>query len=127
MINNKFEAYKLTRELKRSGKKYKFFRRGLNKFKEKSTEPVEVCEILGLYHEQTSNVQTITQDGAVTRTKKTPMILCLTSNETNGLKIDDEVNINDKTYKVTGVVDIFNWNIVSDISLEVVDDGRNPV
>ena len=99
----------------------------MNKFKEKSTEPIEVCEILGLYHEQTSNVQTITQDSAVTRTKKIPMILCLTSNETNGLKIDDEVNINDKTYKVTGVVDIFNWNIVSDISLEVVDDGRNPV
>lgn len=127
MINNKFEAYKLIRELKRSGQKYKFFRRGLNKFKEKSTEPEEVCEILGLYHEQTSNVQTITRDGAVTRTEKIPMILCLMSDDVRGLQIDDEVYINDKTYKVSGVVNIMNWDIISDISLEVVDDGRNPV
>lgn len=127
MINNKFEAYKLTRELKRSGVSYKFLRRGVNKFKEKIEEPVEVCEVLGLYHEQNSNVQTITQDGAVTRTKKIPMILCLTSNEVKSLQIDDEVIINGKTYQVTGIVDIFNWNIISDISLEVIDDGRNPV
>ena len=127
MINNKFEAYKLTRELKRSGQKYKFFRRGLNKFKEKSTKPEEVCEILGLYHEQTSNVQTITQAGAVTRTEKIPMILCLMSDDVRGLQIDDEVYINDKTYKVSGVVNIMNWDIISDISLEVADDGRNPV
>lgn len=49
------------------------------------------------------------------------------SDDVRGLKIDDEVYINNKTYKVTGVVNIMNWDIISDISLEVVDDGRNPV
>lgn len=127
MINNKFEAYKIARELKRSGTNYEFYRRGLNKFKEKSTNLKKVCEIKGLYHEQNSNVQTMIQDGAVTRTKKIPMILCLTSNDVNGLEIDDEIYINNKTYKVTGIVNIFNWNIVSDISLEVIDNGRNPI
>lgn len=70
MINNKFEAYKVVRELKRSGINYEFYRKGLNEFGEQVTVPTKVCEFKGLYHEQTNSVQTTTQDGAVTRTKK---------------------------------------------------------
>ena len=39
------------------------------------------------------------------------------------LVVGDTVTINAKTFKVTGVVNIQEWNLISDISLEVVDSG----
>ena len=51
------------------------------------------------------------------------MILCLYEDTTSlALQVGDIVNFNDKTLKVTGVTDIQEWNIISDISLEVVDN-----
>ena len=122
MINTKFEAYKLRRELKRIGKEYEFKRAKLNDFKEPTKDSVVVGKLLGLYHEQNSNVSITTGDTTQTRTKKVPMILCLYEDATF-LKIGDKVKINSKTFKVTGIVNIQEWNIIADISLEVIDDG----
>lgn len=126
MVNKEFEAYKLKRELKKSGIKYKFSRAGKNKFGEPDGEPTEIGEICGLYHETNSSVSIITGDTTQTRTKKVPAILCLYDDiALLVLQVGDTVQINDKTLKVTGVVNIQEWNIIADISLEVVDDGNN--
>lgn len=122
MINTKFEAYKLRRELKRIGKEYEFKRAKLNDFKEPTKDSVVVGKLTGLYHEQNSNVSVTTGDTTQTRTKKVPMILCLYE-DAKFLKMDDTVKINSKTFKVTGVVNIQEWNIIADISLEVIDNG----
>lgn len=122
MINTKFEAYKIKRELKRSGKSYKILRDKENQFGEPTGESKEVATILGLYHEQSSNIQITTGDTTQVRTKKIPMILCLWD-DTTSLLVGDYVVINNKTFKITGVVDIQEWNIIGDISLEVVDNG----
>ena len=122
MVNTKFEAYKIRRELKRVGKEYEFKRAKLNDFKEPTKDSVVVGKLTGLYHEQNSNVSITTGDTTQTRTKKVPMILCLYEDATF-LKIDDFVKINSKTFKVTGVVNIQEWNIIADISLEVIDNG----
>ena len=128
MLNTKFEAYKLRRELKRVGNRYEFKRAKLNEFGEPTKDEVVVGTITGLYHEQNSYIKmavnSAIQTGGVTqvRTKKIPMILCLHEDATF-LKIGDTVKFNSKTYKVNGVVNIQEWNIISDISLEVVDDG----
>ena len=99
MINTQFEAYKIKRELKRSGIDYEFKRSGLNDFGEPDNKLVTVGIIKGLYHEQNSNIQITTGDTTQVRTKKIPMILCL-----------------------YGITNIQEWNIISDISLEVVDN-----
>ena len=122
MLNTKFEAYKLRRELKRIGKEYEFQRAKLNEFKEPIEEEMFVGKIIGLYHEQNSNVSLTTGDTTQIRTKKIPMILCLYE-DANFLKIGDFVKINLKTLKVIGIVNVQEWNIITDISLEVVDDG----
>lgn len=122
MINTKFEAYKLRRELKRNGKEYEFKRAKLNDFKEPTKDSVVAGKLIGLYHEQNSNVSITTGDTTQTRTKKVPMILCLYEDATF-LKIGDMVKINSKTFKVTGIVNIQEWNIIADISLEVTDNG----
>lgn len=124
MINTRFEAYKLKRELKRSGIDYEFQRLGVNDFGEPSGELVPIGVIRGLYHEENSNIQITTGDTTRVRTKKIPMILCLFDDAASlALRIDDFLFINKKKFKVTGIVNIQEWSIISDISLEVVDDG----
>lgn len=121
-MNLKFEKNKLKRELKRSGKEYKFLRKGKNEFGEPTDEPTEVCSIKAIYHESNSHIKTQTGEAAVYRTKKEPRLLCLYEDATS-LVSGDYVLINEKKYNVTGVLNVQEWNIAADISLEVVDYG----
>ena len=124
MINKSFEAYKLKRELKRSGIDYKLKRKGTNEFGEPSGELISIGVIRGLYHEENSNIQITTGDTTRARTKKIPMILCLYEDVASlGLRVDDQLVINSKTFKVTGIVNVQEWSLIGDISLEVFDDG----
>lgn len=124
MVNTRFEAYKIKRELKRSGIDYEFIRSGKNDFGEPTDELETVGKLRGLYHEQNSTIQVTAGDTTKTRTKKIPMILCLYEDTASlRLQVDDIVKINAKTFKVTGVTNIQEWNLISDISLEVVDNG----
>ena len=123
MINTQFEAYKIKRELKRSGIDYEFKRSGMNDFGEPVGKSTVVGTIRGLYHEQNSDIQITTGDTTQVRTKKIPMILCLYEDAASlALQVGDELKINNKTFKVTGMVNIQEWNIIADISLEVVDN-----
>ena len=125
MINTTFEAYKIKRELKRSGIEYEFKRTKRNNFGEPIKGEFEsVGKLKGLYHEQNSTVQITTGDTTQVRTKKIPMILCLYEDTALlALQIGDFIELNSKRMKVTGVTNIQEWNIISDISLEVVDNG----
>lgn len=124
MINTKFEAYKIKRELKRSGIEYEFMRFKKNDFNESTDEFEGIGKLRGLYHEQSSGISITTSDATQIRTKKVPMILCLYEDAASlNLHVGDFVKINTRIFKVTGVVNIQEWNIVSDISLEVVDGG----
>lgn len=128
MVNIKFEAYKIKREIKRSGINFEFKRYKKNKFGEPSDELEIDLEIVGnvkgIYHEQNGSVQISTNDTTQIRTKKIPMILCLYEDAASlNLQIGDVLKFNNKAYKVTGIVNIQEWNIISDISLEVIDIG----
>jgi Cu/Ag efflux protein CusF len=124
-MTTKFEAAKLKRELKMSGINYEFKRLKVNDFGEPIPGVNEVvATIKGLYHEQNSNIQITTGDTTQVRTKKIPMVLCLYDDAAlAALKVGDVVKINSKTFKMTGVVNIQEWSIIADISLEVVDNG----
>lgn len=123
MINKQFEEYKIKRELKRSGIDYEFKRAIKNDFGEPSDKPELIGKLKGIYHEENSNIQITTGDTTQVRTKKIPMILCLYEDAANlVLSVGDIVKINEKTLKVTGIVNISEWNIIADISLEVVDN-----
>ena len=124
-MTTKFEAAKLKRELKMSGINYEFKRLKVNDFGEPIPGVDEVvATIKGLYHEQNSNIQITTGDTTQVRTKKIPMVLCLYDDAAlAALRVGDVVKINNKTFKMTGVVNIQEWSIIADISLEVVDNG----
>lgn len=131
MINTRFEEYKLKRELKRNGTELVFYRHETDMFDEPTEETHEVAKLVALYHETNSYVSISVSDSTVQRTVKTPMLLCLTSDvKAAGLKIGDYVKIPNatsggtKTYYITGMVDISDFGIITDISLEVIDDGK---
>ena len=124
MINTKFEVYKIQRELNRSGIVVDFLRQETNKFKEPIGEPKKVGSILCIYHEQNGCIKISTGDTTQVRTKKVPMLLCLHSDVSQvNVQVGDQVKLNGKTFNVTGVINIQEWNLVADISLEVVDVG----
>lgn len=121
MINKQFEAYKIRREIRRSGETYTFMRPSLNEFGEPSGDEIEVGSLRGLYHEQNSNVQLTTGDTTQIRTKKLPMILCIYEDaKTLNLQLGDKLYLNDRILKVVSLVNIQEWNIIGDLSLEEV-------
>lgn len=125
MINTKFEAYKIRREIKKSGKRFNIERKEKNEFGEPTGLIKFVGSFNGLYHEQNSNISITTGETTQTRNKKIPSILCLLD-DLKYLKADvgDYIKFNSKTFIITGMVNVQEWNIISDISLEVVDDGK---
>lgn len=124
MINKQFEAYKIRREIKRSGETYTFKRPVLNEFGEPSGDEIEVGSLRGLYHERyerDSNIRLMTSDTTQIRTKKLPMILCIYDDaKTLNLQLGDKLYLNDKIFKVVSLVNIQEWNIIGDLSLEEV-------
>lgn len=124
MVNKQFEAYKVKREIKRSGTEYTFVRSEPNEYGEPTSDTTTLGTIKGLYHEQNSNVEITTGDTTQVRTKKIPMVLCLWDDVSPMvLKPGDITEFNGKTFKVTGIVNVQEWSIIGDISLEVVDNG----
>lgn len=119
MVNSTFEAYKLKRELKRIGQVYTFFRKRKNDYNEETDELEEKLCIKAIYHEQNGFVQIMSGDTTRTKTKKSPMLLCLYE-DAKCLKTDDIVKINNHKFKVVEVVNIQEWNIICDISLEQI-------
>ena len=114
----------MKRELNRSGIDYRFERYKKNEFNENTDDIIFVGVIKGLYHEQNSSISISTGDTTQIRSKKIPMILCLYEDAASlVLQVGDIVKINSKKLKVTGVTNIQEWNIIADITLEVIDNG----
>lgn len=127
-----FERAKVKSAIKRIGETFEFKRFELDEMNEKTGEFVKdkndkeiVMNMQGIYHEGTSYVQRTTSESSVTRTKKQPMILCLMSDIVNaGIRVNDVMIKNGLQYEVINISDIQNLNVIADISLEVLDNGK---
>lgn len=127
MINTRFEAYKVRREIVRSGRLLDMFRSYKNEFGEpdKRFDPMNLGVLSAIYHEENSNVQFQNGENVITRTKKIPMLLCLYDSwQSMKLQAGDFTFINGKKFVVTGCVNVQEWSIIADISLEVFDGGH---
>ena len=129
-MNTNFEAFKLKRQLARSGKEYEFSRSDKNKFGEPEATGEKIGSLKGVYHEINYPVKLYPHDTAQVRRSpgrplKQPAILCLWESTVEcGLQFGDYTIINGKRFKVVAVTNVQEWNIIADISLEVVDDGN---
>lgn len=129
MVNKKFEAYKVEREIKRSGTDYQVLRAGTNDFGEPTGKLEVAGSIRGLYHEENSSISIATGETTQIRTKKIPSVLCLFE-DVKGivpmLKVGDRIQSKEsgKTFLLTGVTDVQEWHIIADMSMECIDAGK---
>ena len=114
-----FLLHKMKTELNFYGVEYTFLRCGKDKFGQPSEQLTEQIVLKGIYHESNSYITTSGSEASETRTKKSPMILCLFE-DGNKVQQGDVVYVRGNKYKVSGVLDIQNYSVVADISLEEV-------
>lgn len=124
-VNTQFEAYKIEREIRKNGVYNVFYRPGVNAFGEPDNTLLStVGGLNALYHEQNGFVQVAVANEVQYRTKKQPMMMSLLSDvKALGLQIGDFTIIDDKKYTVIAIANLYNWDILADISLEVSDYG----
>ena len=125
MINNKFEVYKLSRELRRSGADVVVTRQNKDEFMQDIEGEKTVAKFKAIYHEVTGYSQTATSTETRYRMKKTPSLLTIYDKDIfYGLKVGDYVNFNNKKFKISKIQNINEWNLIIDINIEVTDYGR---
>ncbi len=102
------------------GEVYEFYRKDKNEYGEKTEELQKIAQINGLFHNGSSNyIKIVTADAGMTINKTSPFILMSWGNAEK-LQLEDVVEINGNTYKVTGKDNISQLNIAGEVSLEVL-------
>jgi hypothetical protein len=125
MINNRFEIYKLTREIKRNGTNVTIKRQVVNEFNEQTNDVVELGSLTALYHERNEPVIISIGDTTGFRSKKTPMLVTTADEfEKVDVQIRDIFEFNGKCFRVIGVINIQEWNKIYDFTLEEFDYGK---
>ncbi len=112
-----FLRNKVLRVLKSNGIEYEFISTREDDYHQ--LQDGAKIKILGVYHEVNSFITVTASDAASVQRKKSPMILTLLDDSVKKLKQGDKVSINSVDYKVSGILDIQNYGVVADISLEM--------
>lgn len=122
MLNPTFLKNKIKRQINQNGQKFVFYKYEEDQFHQKSDEPSEEIEVLGIYHTTNNYVNVNTKDGASISKKLQPMILVLYE---DGKKInkEDKVVISGKEYVVNDKNNINSFDVAFDISLTLREYG----
>jgi hypothetical protein len=124
-MNNRFEAYKLRRVIKRSGVCVEFFRNARNAYGEQADESESIGQLKCLYHENNGRVEIDRSGVSIWRNIRSPYVTALLEDiNTLDLKVDDWCTVGDTVHTIGGIVDVQQWGIISTITLEVLDDGK---
>lgn len=119
----KMELHKVKREIWIHGSVYEFRRDELNEYEEPTGESEKVAEIKGLFHQTKGYVSRKVSDATTTQAKGQPMLM-ITYEDSKDIQMNDKVDISGCVYQVTGKNNINNYDIVCDVSLEVVLYGN---
>lgn len=113
------ELHKVVREINTHGSTYQFYRDKLNEYEEATGDVKDVAEIKGLFHQTKSYISRKVTDATETRTKGQPLIM-MCYEDSKGIQNGDKVNVAENEYRVTGINNINELCIISDVSLEAV-------
>lgn len=121
----KMELHKVSREIKIHGTQYNVSRTVKDKYGEDvQGEYEQIATIDGLFHISKGYITNNISDGTRTHSKGSPMLLVLYE-QSKEIQNGDFLMINENKYKVIEKNNIQEYNIIVDISLELVLDGRN--
>lgn len=120
-----FELHKVLREIQIHGTDCIFLRKKVDKYGEPTKEePEEITSVRGLFHVSKGYITQNIQEGTKTHSKGQPKLM-VAYDKTKEVKTDDFLFMNGNKYKVVEKNNIQECNIVTDISLELVLDGKN--
>ena len=115
----KQEMNKVLKEITIHGLKYQFRRDKLNEYEESTGEEEKVIECKGLFHQTKSYISRSVSDATTTQTKGQPLIM-MGYDDSKSIQSGDKVNVSGNEYRVTGINNINELCIISDVSLEAV-------
>lgn len=115
---NKFLQAKLNRALEWNGKLYYFNKIVLDEYNQPQVSE-ERIEVKGIYHETNSYVTKSSSDATVTVSEKSPSLL-VSWKDACKLELEDTLEIEGVSYRVSGLTNIQNYNVFGSISLEVI-------
>lgn len=113
-----FLKNKIERQLDINGVEYTFDVVKEDKYKQLK-ESGEKVTIIGLYHESLSYQTINAKEGAKVIKKMQAMILTL-QEYAEKLNIGYKLSVNDRRYKISGIVNVQNYSVAAEISLEEV-------
>ena len=124
-MNTKFEAYKISRVIKREGTEVEFFRNTRNAYGEQTDEAESIGTLAGLYHETNGRIEVDRGGVSVWRTVQLPYVTAtLDDIKALELKVDDWCIVGHRRHTVGGIVDVQQWGIIGTVTLEVLDNGK---
>ena len=106
------------------GEEYTVYKQKTDKYGETTSDIEEIQKVSGLFHITKGYTTQTISDGTKVRAKSQPMLMiCMEGSEQieNGMF----VIINDNRYNIVDKNNIQEYNMVVDLSLELVQDGRN--
>lgn len=118
------ELYKVKREIQMHGEEYTVYKQKTDKYGETISDIEEIQKVSGLFHITKGYTTQTVSDGTKIRAKSQPMLMvCMEGSKQieNGMF----VIINDNRYNIIDKNNIQEYNMVVDLSLELVQDGRN--
>lgn len=118
------ELYKVKREIQLHGEEYTVYKQKTDKYGETTSDIEEIQKVSGLFHITKGYTTQTISDGTKIRAKSQPMLMvCMEGSE----KIENGmfVMINDNRYNIVDKNNIQEYNMVVDLSLELVQNGRN--
>lgn len=107
------DAYTLSQAIKYHGREFTVTRPTLNQFKEPAGEE-PVGSFRGLFHVSSGYLDISLTEATRVSTRKQPQLLLL---YTDKIHREDRVELNGKTYTVTGVDDVGNRQLCTELSL----------
>lgn len=118
------ELHKVKREIQIHGDEYTVYKQKTDSYGETTSDIEEIQKVSGLFHITKGYTTQTISDGTKVRAKSQPMLMiCIEGSEQieNGMF----VMINDNKYNIVDKNNIQEYNMVVDLSLELVQDGRN--
>ena len=118
------ELHKIKREIQIHGDEYTVYKQKTDSYGETTSDIEEIQKVSGLFHITKGYITQTISDGTRTKAKAQPMLMvCMEDSKQieNGMFIV----INNNRYNIVDKNNIQEYNMVVDLSLELVQDGRN--
>lgn len=118
-----FPLQVVKQNIKQHGTAYTFQRYKKDSRGQETSELEEVGKLSALFHISKGYVTKTIGDSGFTRAKGQPMLLCVTE-DADFIQVKDIVIVKSFLYRVTEKNDLNQEGMITDISLELMDNGR---